>query len=330
MNDKLISIIIPVYNVEKYLGECLDSILLQTYKNFEVILVDDNSTDSSFKICNEYAQKDNRIKVFHHQENSGGCGLPRNTGLKHISGDYVTFIDSDDLIEKNYLEELVKISDKDNIIAAEFYYIGTKERKHKQKVKCYPNSTIMKNYFKNKYFIPAWGKLIPKEFVKDLVFPSIFLEDIPSVYKVLLKAKNVKYISSTYYIYRKRENSLTTNKNIQHFFPILDELTKIEKELKENKVSRSTLNSFYNYYTKFLLSFFRYSYKGKNDKLVNERINKVKHQLRRNFFNYFFRVSFKVKSGLFIFALSPSLFYHINYVRLWFKKKVFRLPDVQL
>ena len=107
-NQALISVIIPVYNVEEYLCECVDSVLVQTYQNFEIILVDDGSTDSSGRICDEYAEKDSRISVIH-QENRGPSKT-RNTGLNNANGKYIYFLDSDDYIENNALELLVVIA----------------------------------------------------------------------------------------------------------------------------------------------------------------------------------------------------------------------------
>ena len=146
MNNKLISIIIPVYNIEKYLGECLDSILNQTYQNFEIILVDDCSTDSSFNICNEYASKDKRIKVIQNDVNSGGCGIPRNIGLKHIKGDYVTFIDGDDLIPTNYLQVLINNSNGKDIAYVKYFFYW-KKPVTKKKNRVIPRSKFLKHYF---------------------------------------------------------------------------------------------------------------------------------------------------------------------------------------
>lgn len=105
MND-LISIIVPVYNVEKYLNKCIDSIINQTYKNIEIILVDDGSTDNSGKICDEYLLRDSRIKVIH--KNNGGLSSARNEGINISSGEYIGFVDSDDWVEPNMYEEMYK------------------------------------------------------------------------------------------------------------------------------------------------------------------------------------------------------------------------------
>ena len=100
----LISIIVPVYNVEKYLNRCIDSIVSQTYRTLEIILVDDGSADNSGSICDKYAGKDVRIKVVH--KNNGGLGFARNSGLDIATGKYVTFIDGDDYIGKTHIEEM--------------------------------------------------------------------------------------------------------------------------------------------------------------------------------------------------------------------------------
>lgn len=104
MKDDLISVIVPVYNVEKYLRKCIDSILCQTYKNFEIILIDDGSSDNSGKICDEYLNRDERISVFH--KKNQGLSEARNTGIKKAKGKYLTFVDSDDFINEEYILNL--------------------------------------------------------------------------------------------------------------------------------------------------------------------------------------------------------------------------------
>ncbi len=121
MEDKLISIIIPVYNVERYLRECIDSIIAQTYKNLEIILVDDGSSDKSGEICDEYSKKDSRIKVIH--KKNGGLSDARNVALDITKGDYIGFIDSDDYIEKDMFQILYNLAEEYNaeISSISFY-----------------------------------------------------------------------------------------------------------------------------------------------------------------------------------------------------------------
>ena len=111
-NQALISVIIPVYNVENYLRECIESVLNQTFRDFEVILVDDGSTDSSGDICDEYVEKDERVTVIH--QKNGGLSVARNTGLSEANGKYVYFLDSDDYISENALATLLNIAENDS------------------------------------------------------------------------------------------------------------------------------------------------------------------------------------------------------------------------
>ncbi|HAP8547826.1 TPA: glycosyltransferase family 2 protein, partial [Enterococcus faecium] len=122
-SSDLISVIIPVYNVEKYVGSCLESVCNQTYKNLDIIIVDDGSKDSSNKICEDYALKDSRIRIIH--KNNAGLGLARNTGLEHVKGKYVAFIDSDDFVAANYIEAMlngIKRSNADTCYAGYYEY----------------------------------------------------------------------------------------------------------------------------------------------------------------------------------------------------------------
>ena len=112
MQSVKISVVIPVYNVEKYLQECVNSVLRQTYTDFEVILVDDGSTDSGGRICDDYAQKDPRVRVIH--QANGGLSVARNTGLRAAQGKYVYFLDSDDYIEDHTLEALIFLAEKES------------------------------------------------------------------------------------------------------------------------------------------------------------------------------------------------------------------------
>ena len=111
-NQALISVIIPVYNVEEYLRECIDSVLNQTFSDFEVILVNDGSTDSSGEICDEYVEKDERVTVIH--QKNGGLSVARNIGLSEANGKYVYFLDSDDYISENALATLLNIAENDS------------------------------------------------------------------------------------------------------------------------------------------------------------------------------------------------------------------------
>jgi len=161
----MISIIVPIYNMENKLSRCVDSVLRQTYGNFELLLIDDGSTDSSLKLCEEYQRKDNRIKVFHKE--NGGVSSARNLGLKVAAGDYISFIDPDDWVEDNYLEVLYNClverkADITYCLPNDCNAIADGE------IVEYPNPA---KYFADKHFnCPVWGGLFSRKILQGIYF----------------------------------------------------------------------------------------------------------------------------------------------------------------
>lgn len=219
--DDLISIVVPIYNVEDYLSSCIKSLVSQTYANIEIILVDDGSTDSSSKICDEYAKLDERICVIH-QEN-GGLSQARNTGLKVSNGKYIAFIDSDDLVAKDMIEKLYfALIDNSCQISCCRYYKFTNERELVSKcdyvdipdilVRC--NVDALKDIYnariKNIEFT-AWNKLYNKKIFDDnkILYPvGKLYEDIFTTYKLLYYSKFVVFVDQELYFYRQRKGSI--------------------------------------------------------------------------------------------------------------------------
>ena len=221
---ELISIVIPIYNVEKYIKGCIESVINQTYKELEIILVDDGGTDRCPEICDEFAEKDNRIKVIH-QENKGLSGA-RNTGIDSSKGKYIIFIDSDDTVESTLVEDLYNCLKKHNtdiaICGRNYVYedktIICKVEKHIECVFEFEKAIIEMNRFEL-FDMSAWAKIYKKELFEDLKFPEGKLsEDYFVMYKLFEKAKNVSYISKPLYNYMQRLNSISRNKNINHDF----------------------------------------------------------------------------------------------------------------
>lgn len=220
MKKGLISIIIPIYNTEKYIYKCLDSILSQTYTNWEAILVDDGSTDRSSIICDEYAEKDNRFKVIH-QEN-GGVSAARLNGFKLCHGEYISFLDSDDTLPKNALEILHSETQTEwKYICGSMTLIYPENRLLKlyEKNRDIYSSDIIKSIllFERKYSWELPGKLFHRSIldIETLTVPSNIkvFEDYVITLRILNKIKNVKYISDNTYNYIIRESSAThTNK----------------------------------------------------------------------------------------------------------------------
>jgi glycosyltransferase involved in cell wall biosynthesis len=213
-----ISVIVPVYNVEKYLKRCVDSILNQIYKNLQIILVDDGSKDGSGKICDEYAKKDHRITVIH-QENSGVSDA-RNAGLDISIGDYIGFIDSDDYVNERMYEELLKSSvEKQADIAICRYINFSGERvaiiEKSDDVKIvYTANQALENLHSSdgEVYMLIWNKLYRKELFNGLRYPSGKInEDEFVTYKVLSKANQIVMLQKALYYYYKNANSITTN-----------------------------------------------------------------------------------------------------------------------
>lgn len=222
--EKKISIIIPIYNVEKYLPACVESILQQTYKNLEVILVDDGSPDRCPVICDELAQKDDRIRVIH-QKNKGLSGA-RNTGIDNAQGDYLIFVDSDDTVEQTLVEELYTYAEKWNcaIVACGRNYIFEdgqivcKIVRDESKVYGFEEAMQEMNSFRL-FDMSAWAKIYRKELFEDIRFPEGKLsEDYYIMYKLFDKAQTIGYVAKPLYNYLQRQSSISRNKKINHDF----------------------------------------------------------------------------------------------------------------
>lgn len=215
-NFPKISIIIPVYNVEKYIKRCLESILAQTFKDYEVILVDDGSTDKSSEICNEYALKDSRIKVIH-QKNSGASAA-RNAGLKIAGGEYIGFIDSDDYIAKDMYETLYKLITKYNTDIAicgllhEYKNYTVDPYPHEEESKISGLEALKIALIGKKFSVNVYNKIYKKDLFKDIQFPKLkFAEDGYVLTRILYKAKSVAYNTSPKYFWQHHKGSVTNS-----------------------------------------------------------------------------------------------------------------------
>lgn len=224
MKQPLISIIIPVYKVEKYIHECLDSVLEQSYKNLEIILIDDGSPDNCPKICEDYAKNDKRIIVIH-QKNQG-LSAARNTGIKNSKGEYLAFVDSDDIVNPNYISYLHEALN-DNCSEISFCNsISFSETIPAKDIFANQFCLInLKSVFNIENSMCAWGKLFHKSLFQDAQYPvGKIHEDEFIIYKLLHKANSITYCKVPLYFYRKNENSIMHNKNEKFFLDFLDAL----------------------------------------------------------------------------------------------------------
>ncbi len=220
MNDDLISVIVPVYNVEKYINKCVDSIINQTYKNIEIILIDDGSTDKSCVICDEYIKKDNRIKVIH-QENSG-LSEARNTGIKIANGKYLAFVDGDDYILEGMLEYLYNLINETNseISVCNFFRYWNEDKKIidydiSSKRIVLKKEQALKEILKNdllKSF--AWNKLYKKSLFENVRYPkNMKMEDVATTYKLISNSEKIVIGKDAKYYYVQREGSILATKS---------------------------------------------------------------------------------------------------------------------
>ena len=237
-NTPLISIIVPVYNVEKYLSKCIESILHQTYNNWELILVDDGTPDNSGKICDEYALKDYRIKVFH--KANGGVSSARNLGLEKASGNFIMFIDSDDWISENCLEISLDEINKDNLDAIQFGFIEVFPEKENPKIKKTTAILNGEEYIQTSSFnVSVWGGVYKKEIIDkyQLSFPTQLklAEDQFFVLNFLKYTQRIKYLDIALYYYLQRADSAVHTSKSNDMLISCEYLIKISQEWNASK-----------------------------------------------------------------------------------------------
>ena len=279
----MISVIVPVYNVEDYLHVCINSVLKQTYQDFELICVDDGSTDSSLDILEFFAQKDSRIKVLKN-EMCKGPGFSRNRGLELAQGKFISFLDADDWFSPNALETLIEKAEKDNLDMLMFKSIVFYENPHEFGMEEYYDMKFMEKYEneifnhldldKTKLFVMSnapWNKFYLKSFLddNDIRFPNenLIHEDNPFFYKAITSAKRASIIDEYLYNRRRRPNSIMTltNERIFDNIKISDLILEVFFE-----------NGLYEYYKKEILHYIF--------SILNYKYNQIDENLKKSFF----------------------------------------------
>lgn len=303
--DNLVSIIIPVYNVDKYLDECLNSILNQTYKNLQLIIIDDGSTDNSTKIIEIYEKKFSNM-IFLRQQNKG-VSVARNLGIQYITGDYVLFIDSDDFLEAHMIEKMVrKIKDENSDIAICGYktYFGENMRENKcvnlqvEKNKRYTNIDVINMMLEYKIRGFLWNKLFSRKLINsNFKFDEgRYIEDWYPVFESIYCSKEISFIVEPLYNYRQRSESCLhrlTSKKIDDY---LYAINKIYRHINNGSIKiNSNIISIFNIQNKYnIISQFYNVYKKKyvNAKIYSE-FNKSKYNVIKIKFNEFIYCFFK-------------------------------------
>jgi glycosyltransferase involved in cell wall biosynthesis len=214
--DELISIVIPIYNVEKYLKNCVDSVCNQTYRNLEIILVDDGSPDHCPEICEDYARNDSRVRVIHKQ--NGGLSDARNYGIEVAKGKYITCIDSDDYVSEDFIEYLYKLLKDANADISVCGFIKTKNLNENRiftsedTIEMSSNQAIQEMLYAKIFTTSAWGKLYRTDLFYDVTYPlGKYSEDMYTTFKLLNKANKVVYGNQVCYYYLHRPNSILTS-----------------------------------------------------------------------------------------------------------------------
>ena len=252
----LVSVVVPIYNVESYLKECVDSILFQTYKNLEIIVVDDGSTDGSETLYDEYAAQDARVRVLH--KKNGGLSDARNAGMKVATGDLITFVDSDDYISKDFIEILFEamLENKSDIAIANMKRTSKRDEKNTSTAWKTSNFKSEDALISMLYGIPfgtsACGKLFKRNLFKGVEFPyGKFSEDLFTIYKTILKSKSVTYVEfDGYFYYYRDEGSIVVSGYKEKHLEALDAVDDIAGAVKgktqfDNALSTQYINVIY-------------------------------------------------------------------------------------
>ena len=323
MKEKnLISIIVPIYNVEKYLDRCIESIINQTYKNLEIILVDDGSPDNCPKMCEDWAKKDKRIKVIHKE--NGGISEARNVGINNATGDYIAFVDSDDFIDKEMyeklLQNLIRTNSDISICSMIYYYENDQIKELKNNdasffiyddIKKYDN-LFNENVFS---FIVVWNKLYKKEIFKELRFPKDKInEDAFIAHQLLNLSHKIVYTKEKLYYYVQHENSIMHQefniKKLDELEAYKNQMLFFQKEKFQNtQYPKLSLQKYMNY---IIIFYCRLRYYNKNnqyqtqiDNLQDEYKKYYKEIMKKN-------ISYKQKIRYIIFRNLPNSFYQIK------------------
>lgn len=290
-----VSVVVPVYNTEKYLRRCLDSLVNQTLKDIEIIIINDNSPDNSKLILDEYEKKyKDKIKVFHNKTNKG-IGYNRNLGIKKATGEYIAFVDSDDWVNETMYEKMYNKAKKDNLdlVVCNFHKMLEKENDESEEIE---------PHYKLKYFedtvlkdkpelllevnLAPWNKLYKKELLSGVEFPEkLKYEDAIVVVKAMARAKKIGMVDEklNYYIVRSKSETTVMDKKV---YDILEITKMIIKELKSHDYY-DDIKAYVEAMT--IRNLFRYTLQQKyqkDKKIRNDFIDKVFNYLNDEFPNW--------------------------------------------
>lgn len=314
--NELVTIVIPVYNVEKYLDRCVQSVLNQTVNGYKIILVDDGSTDNSGKKCDEWAAKSELITALHKM--NGGLSDARNYGTGYVKTEYVTYIDSDDYVEPQYVELLLKGLDAgaDMVVThhVQEYEDAPRQAQITNDFIELTSEEALKWMCYEKLSTSAWGKLFPKKYVEDDPFPvGKLYEDLWTIYKYIGRSKKVAFNKSQTYHYLQRKGSIRQGKWNEKCFDVMEGANNLLQYLDSNYPQLHEAGVFRYFYSANEL--YVRAFASKN---YLNTIRTVRKKLQKNYKSIFQNraISFKYKMQFLLMAIQPEL-----YKWIWICKK---------
>lgn len=324
MEGELISVIVPIYNVERYLSRCLESIVGQSYKNLDVLLLDDGSTDESGSIADYYANSYDFIRVIH--KKNEGIGVTRNLGIRESQGNYVIFVDSDDYIDEKMIETLYLIACNYScdLVCCNKYRVFEKNNKGKETnqnldtLRFFTQEEALGEFLLTNYIdVVFWNKLIKKNLFIGVTCPDHIYEDVSVIYKIIMNATKIANINTPLYYYCQRESSITDekyNEKMSFLKEAVDdnytEILKIYPQL-ESKLILGKLHWYVVIYDKIILN------NGVDKKLLRDIQNTIKHKL--NIILESSAIGNKKKLQ-YVLLLFSDFFYRISY-KMFYKLK---------
>ena len=315
----LISVIIPVYNVEKYLRRCLDSVIVQTYRNLEIICVDDGSVDESGKICDQYAVRDARIKVIH-QENQG-LSAARNRGLDAAEGEYIAFVDSDDyILEDMYKKMLDKLLNYNvDLCVCQWQYEFSDGRQVVKKKNIDPTiygrktslefaRFLYRGNYENGVVVAAWTKLYRRALLDTIHFEGRIHEDDAFNGRIMAKNISVYVMEEQFYVYAQNGDSLTNKPFSANKFFFLDVLAERRELFKSDAFIRQETELLYcNMYIEYCLRARKDGVAVSHPERYRQIFRKMFSSLRREG-----KANIKFRLRMMLFSFSPSLYRFIT------------------
>lgn len=321
--NKVLSIIIPVYNVQDYVEKCLDSLINQTLKNIEVIIIDDGSTDKTGEIVDTYKQKyPDLFKVFH--KKNEGVSIARNVGLENVTGEYIGFLDPDDWVSYDMYEKLYQVAIKNNcdIVACDTLAIYPDK---KVLIESHINETsTIEDLMLNAYAV-LWNKIYKREIIGEVKFKQVigmnFCEDVRFLYMVYPQIKKIGVIHEALHNYLQRSGSLTYVYN-EKLYQLIDSLDDIVSYYKEQNLYEKYYDELEYSYVRYLFAtFIKRLAKTKNKVEFDRGVNFVLDKVNTNFPNY--------KKNKYIKKLNGKSLY-LKYFNKFFAKLVFNYEKNKL